>query len=308
MWRRRARITPARTRELLAWFPDEAACLDYLEWLRWPDGFPLPRCVQSGWLATEQWSLGVFGVRASAVGHGGNDLSPHSDAAAVVVRGGVGDDQPEARCLGAGDFSGRWGWGHIRRRGRCCTVTARRWCVPAASDWPAWSRSTRRIWVGLKAGCSAGRPTPRRSSRSRLRSSSPGDSGGFDCNASTTSPQDSLIPFIENAVEPERPSTPTDGRPTGRVPEHGYEHERTIMRGKHDPAHVVMPGVHRVASLLKRWLLGTHQGSVGPEHLDAYLNEFTFRVQPTPLPASRPALLPRCSSKRSSPTRSPTAA
>ena len=49
------------------------------------------------------------------------------------------------------------------------------------------------------------------------------------------------------------------------------------MRGKHDPAHVLMPGVHRVASLLKRWLLGTHQGSVGPEHLDAYLNEFTFR-------------------------------
>ena len=49
------------------------------------------------------------------------------------------------------------------------------------------------------------------------------------------------------------------------------------MRAQHDPAHVVMPGVHRVASLLKRWLLGTHQGSVGPEHLDAYLNEFAFR-------------------------------
>jgi hypothetical protein len=49
------------------------------------------------------------------------------------------------------------------------------------------------------------------------------------------------------------------------------------MRQQSDPAHVVMPGVHRVASLLKRWLLGTHQGSVSPEHLDAYLNEFTFR-------------------------------
>ena len=36
-------------------------------------------------------------------------------------------------------------------------------------------------------------------------------------------------------------------------------------------------GVHRVASLLKRWLLGTHRGKVSPEHLDAYLNEFTFR-------------------------------
>ena len=44
-----------------------------------------------------------------------------------------------------------------------------------------------------------------------------------------------------------------------------------------DPAHVAMPAVDRVASLLKRWLLGTHQGSVSPKHLDAYLNEFTFR-------------------------------
>ena len=44
-----------------------------------------------------------------------------------------------------------------------------------------------------------------------------------------------------------------------------------------DVAHVAMPGAHRVASLLKRWLLGSHQGAVEPQHLDAYLNEFTFR-------------------------------
>jgi hypothetical protein len=36
--------------------------------------------------------------------------------------------------------------------------------------------------------------------------------------------------------------------------------------------------VHRVASLLKRWLLGTYQGSVSAVHLDAYLGEVTFRV------------------------------
>jgi len=35
--------------------------------------------------------------------------------------------------------------------------------------------------------------------------------------------------------------------------------------------------VHRVISLLKRWLLGTHQGDIAPEHLEDYLNEFTFR-------------------------------
>ncbi len=49
------------------------------------------------------------------------------------------------------------------------------------------------------------------------------------------------------------------------------------MSDADDRAHVAMPAVHRVASLLKRWLLGTHQGAVGPQHLDAYLNEFTFR-------------------------------
>jgi transposase-like protein len=89
--------------------------------------------------------------------------------------------------------------------------------------------------------------------------------------------QDSLIPFIEAVVGPGA-TVHTDGwQAYWTVPEHGYRHERTGMRQQNDPAHVVMPGVHRVASLLQRWLLGTHQGAVGPEHLDAYLNEFTFR-------------------------------
>lgn len=42
-------------------------------------------------------------------------------------------------------------------------------------------------------------------------------------------------------------------------------------------AHVLLPGVHRVASLLKRWLLGTHHGSYSADHLQAYLDEFVFR-------------------------------
>jgi hypothetical protein len=38
-----------------------------------------------------------------------------------------------------------------------------------------------------------------------------------------------------------------------------------------------MPRVHMVASLLKRWLTGTHQGGLQHRHLDYYLDEFTFR-------------------------------
>jgi transposase-like protein len=88
---------------------------------------------------------------------------------------------------------------------------------------------------------------------------------------------DTLIPFIEAVVEPGS-TVHTDGwQAYWAVPERGYTHERTVMRKQNDPAHVVMLGVHRVASLLQRWLLGTHQGAVSAVHLDAYLNEFTFR-------------------------------
>jgi hypothetical protein len=43
------------------------------------------------------------------------------------------------------------------------------------------------------------------------------------------------------------------------------------------PAHTVMPRVHRVAALLHRWWLGTHQGAISPKHLDYYLDEYAFR-------------------------------
>ncbi len=61
------------------------------------------------------------------------------------------------------------------------------------------------------------------------------------------------------------------------LPEHGYVRKKTVLSASGDPAHVSLPGVHRLASLLKRWILGTHQGSVDPEHLQSYLEEFTFR-------------------------------
>ena len=49
------------------------------------------------------------------------------------------------------------------------------------------------------------------------------------------------------------------------------------MRGDAELAVAQLPRVHRGVSLLKRWLLGTHQGAVTQAHLDAYLDEFTFR-------------------------------
>jgi transposase-like protein len=56
-----------------------------------------------------------------------------------------------------------------------------------------------------------------------------------------------------------------------------YAHQSTSIKGSNKDAHEVLPGVHRVAALVKRWLMGTHQGAIGADHLQAYLNEFAFR-------------------------------
>ena len=57
----------------------------------------------------------------------------------------------------------------------------------------------------------------------------------------------------------------------------GFRHQVTNIKRSGLVAHELLPRVHRVASLLKRWLLGTHQGAVRALHLDYYLDEFTFR-------------------------------
>ena len=57
----------------------------------------------------------------------------------------------------------------------------------------------------------------------------------------------------------------------------GYVHQVTVMKGKKETASQLLPRVHKVISLLKRWLMGTHQGAVSHKHLDYDLDEFTFR-------------------------------
>jgi transposase-like protein len=89
-----------------------------------------------------------------------------------------------------------------------------------------------------------------------------------------------LGPFVAGHVEPGS-LVITDGwvgyNGLGAL---GYAHERrdqkAARRRGQDPGEL-LPAVHRVAALAKRWLLSTHQGSVDPAHLPAYLNEFVFR-------------------------------
>jgi transposase-like protein len=90
----------------------------------------------------------------------------------------------------------------------------------------------------------------------------------------------SLLAFVTDFVEPGA-TVITDGwQSYRRLGKLGYNHDRRSQRATRasgEDAGEVLPGVHRVASLAKRWLLGTHQGSVDGAHLASYLNEFVFR-------------------------------
>jgi transposase-like protein len=84
----------------------------------------------------------------------------------------------------------------------------------------------------------------------------------------------SLHGFIAQAIEPGS-TVCTDGL-NAYLGLRGYVHDRRIQRHQ-KPGERLMPRVHRAVSLLKRWLLGTHQGAIGQAHLDYYLDESTFR-------------------------------
>ena len=83
-----------------------------------------------------------------------------------------------------------------------------------------------------------------------------------------------LHDFIAQSIEPGS-TVRTDGLPA-YLDLVGYVHDRKVQRDQPKGEHL-LPRVHRVISLFKRWLIGTHQGAIGHDHLDDYLNEFVFR-------------------------------
>lgn len=267
---------PGSYAELLAWFPDEAACLDYLEWLRWPDGIRCPRCVsREGWkLSIGVWECAVCGRQASATAgtifHRTRTPLRLWFAAAWQLtsqKHGVSALGVQ-RSLGLGSYQTAWAMLHRYR---------------AAMVRPGRERLRGHVevdeaYVGGVESRVHGRQTETKAIVAiAVEIENPKGFGRIRLGHVPDVSADSLLPFIDGAIE-SGASVHTDGwQAYLTLCDRGYEHERTVMRQQDDPAHVVMPGVHRVASLLQRWLLGTHQGSVSAEHLDAYLNEYTFR-------------------------------
>jgi transposase-like protein len=170
------------------------------------------------------------------------------------------------RVLGLGSYQTAWAWLHKLRRAMV---------RPGRDRLKGWVEVDETYLGGLEEGV-----TGRQSGRKALIVvAAQADGKGIgrirlrpieDASAAT------LHPFIRDCIE-QGSTVHTDGWQGYKgLDQLGYDHEVTVLRGRKD-ASKLLPRVHLVVSLLKRWLVGTHQGAVSQAHLAYYLDEFTFR-------------------------------
>lgn len=266
---------PGSYGELLAWFPDDDACLDYLDWLRWPYGWRCPSCAcERGWQLASGRRECAECARQSSVTAGTIFHRTRTPLTVWFAAAWQLTSQKHGisalglkRVLGLGSYQTAWAMLHRYR---------------SAMVRPGRERLSGEIevdetYVGGEEPGAHGRQTTKEIVALAVEVREPRGLGRVRAQRVPDLSAAALVPFVCDVVEPGT-RVLTDGWQSYRaIADHGYVHEKTVVTASEDPAHISMPGVHRVASLLKRWLLGTHQGAVSSEHLDAYLNEFTFR-------------------------------
>jgi transposase-like protein len=170
------------------------------------------------------------------------------------------------RVLGLGSYQTAWAWLHKLRR-----AMVRPGREPL-SGWVEVDES----FVGGRGGAQ-GRSTATKALIVVAAEAERRGIGRIRMRRIPDASAESLQPFISDVIAPGS-VVHTDGwHGYDRVRQNGYRHKVTLLRGDHELAVARLPRAHRVVALLKRWLLGTHQGAVRHEHLDYYLDEFTFR-------------------------------
>jgi transposase-like protein len=268
---------PGTFQEFDKWFSSENACLDYIAKLRWPNGFICPSCG----INTDKPSLmerGLFlcreckrqtSITAGTLFHGSHKplrtwflamwfvTSQKHGASALGLQ----------RVLGLGSYNTAWNWLHKLRRAM----------VRHGRDQLSGAIEVDETYVGGIGTKVRGRGAKRKTIvaiAAEVRGRGPGRirmAKVPDLSAP------SLRGFVRDNVQKGAQLRTDAWSGYNGIEVMGYKHIVINVSDSGDPAHVVLPRVHRVASLLDRWWLGIHQGAIRPSHLDYYLDEFTFR-------------------------------
>jgi transposase-like protein len=254
-------------------FRDELACRRYLESLRWPQGPRCPRCPQA-----QVWTLKPPAYRCAACGYdftvtaGTLFADTHLplrlwfQAMWYVVNQKNGSSALGVqRVLGLGSYRTAWRWLHKLRRAM----------VRPGRDQLAGTIEVDEVYVGGERTGKRGRGAGGKALVLIAAQADGAKIGRIRLARVVNASAPVLAQAISASVTPGS-QVLTDGwSGYAELMAKGYHHQ--VIRTSAVVGANLLPRANRVAALLQRWLLGTHQGAVRMEHLDDYLDEFTFR-------------------------------
>ena len=259
--------------EFQSMFRTEEECRSYLRKIRWKDGFYCQKCSNN-----EAWELSNGWYRCKSCRHETSVTSGtifHDSRKplrlwfqavwyAVSQKNGVSALGLQ-KALGLGSYHTAWTWMHKLRVAM----------VRPGRDRLNGVVEVDETFIGGKQSGKRGRGAEGKTMVLVAVEETENGIGRIRLKAVKDASSESLERAIEEMVE-KGSTIKTDGWVGyGGVSELGYNHVITIQSGIGDED--ATPLVHRIASLLKRWLLGTHQGAVNQKHLPYYLDEYTFR-------------------------------
>ena len=263
---------PKETADFLAWFRYDVDCRDYLDWLRWPDGFvcTVDDCNGGGWrLGDGRYMCTVCGARTSVTAGTIFDKTRtpltvwfHAAWMFATQKDGISALSLQ-KTLEISSYQTAW---TLLQRLRSV-------CVRPGRDRLKGTVEVDETYVGgEEPGLRGGRQKGKKALVVVAIEQHERGFGRARMQRIPDAKTETLRAFLADSVEPGS-TVVTDGlvsylRAAEAV---GCAHTQ-IVGAKQE-----LPGVHRVAALVKRWLLSTHQGSVDPDHLPEYLDEFVFR-------------------------------
>lgn len=256
-------------------FATDEACRAYLAQLRWPEGFRCPRCqAANAWPVRDRlWQCAACdhqtSVTAGTIFQDTRTPLPTWFRAMWWVtsqKTGVSALGLQ-RVLGLRSYKTAWTWLHKLRRAMV---------RPGRDRLTGWVEVDE-TYVG---GVHPGRRGRQRETKALVGVAVEVEGQGLGRVRLRRLPDasgPSLTTFVQDVVE-RGSHVHTDGwSGYEALRQHGYRHRVTFLQGQAKTPSQLMPHVHQVVSLLKRWLLGTHHGAVTHEHLEYYLDEDTFR-------------------------------
>lgn len=261
------------------WFPDDLSCLHFLENIRWPDGYICPQCSsKSGAYHGSRGRLICRSCRHQGSVTAGTIFEKTRTPLRVWFaaiwyitnqKSGV-SALGLKRVLGLGSYQTAWTMLHRLRYAMVRPEREKLSGLVEVDETFVGGRDTGKI--------RAPQPESKKSVVAvAVEIHQPKGFGRIRLQRLNSATQEEVLPFVCECIETGSVVRSDGSAIYQPVSDYGYTWLPTVQLGAEDPAHVTLPGVHRIASLLKRWLLGTHQGSVRAQHLDYYLDEFTFR-------------------------------